>query len=120
MPKTILAVDDASTMRRLIVFTLAGHKVLEAADGAAALATLASHPVDLVISDVHMPAMNGIELTRRIRQLPGHRTTPILIVTTESGAALKNAARQAGATGWIVKPFDPPQLQDIVRRVIGA
>jgi len=107
-------------MRRLIAFSLAEHKTLEAADGPAALAILSSQSVDLVISDVHMPEMDGIELTRRIRQLPRHRSTPILIVTTESGSALRDAARKAGATGWIVKPFEPPQLQSIVRRVLGA
>ena len=120
MAKTILTVDDATTMRKLIAFALSGHKVLEARDGPSALVLLAGTPVDLIISDIHMPQMNGIELTRRIRQLARHKNTPILIVTTESDSGVKARAREAGATGWIVKPFEPPQLQAIVRRVLGA
>lgn len=120
--KTILTVDDASTMRKLIVFTLggAGHKVLEAADGVAALATLKQTPLDLIISDLNMPRMNGLELTRKIRELPQCSKTPILIVTTESEANVKAQARQAGATGWIVKPFEPAQLLAVVQRVLGS
>jgi two-component system chemotaxis response regulator CheY len=122
MARTILTVDDAATMRKLIAFTLggAGHQVLEAEDGPAALATLGSAAVDLVISDLNMPKMNGVELVRRIRQLPRHAATPILMVTTESEAGVKQAAKQAGATGWIVKPFEPPQLLAIVKRVLGG
>jgi len=107
--KTILTVDDASTMRKLIAFTLggAGHKVLEAEDGTAALAALGKSSVDLIISDLNMPRMSGLELTRKIRELPQFIKTPILIVTTESEANIKAQAKQAGATGWIVKPFEP-------------
>ncbi len=120
--KTILTVDDASTMRKLIGFTLggAGHKVLEAEDGAVALETLNKSPVDLIISDLNMPRMNGPELTRKIRELPQCAKTPILIVTTESEANVKAQARQAGATGWIVKPFEPAQLLAVVSKVLGA
>jgi two-component system chemotaxis response regulator CheY len=120
MAKTILTVDDASTMRKLISFALSGHRILEAPDGPAALALLATASVDLIISDIHMPEMNGIELTQRIRQMPRHKDTPILIVTTESDSGTKARARGAGATGWIVKPFEPSQLQAIVQRVLGA
>lgn len=121
MPKTILTVDDAMTMRKLIAFTLssAGHKVLEAPDGKAALEVLKSARVDLIISDVNMPVMNGIDLTRNVRKLPQHSRTPVLIVTTESEAGAKLAGKQAGATGWIVKPFDGVQLLAIVKRVLG-
>ncbi len=119
MSKTIMTVDDAVTMRKLIVFTLkgAGHTVLEAEDGAAALTALTTKNVDLIISDVNMPNMNGIELTRKLRQLPNHKHTPILIVTTESDPTVKSQAKAAGATGWIVKPFRPEQLVEVVSRV---
>lgn len=122
MAKTIVTVDDAATMRKLIAFTLkgAGHNVLEAPDGMAALSALNSQTVDLVITDINMPLMNGIELTRRIRTLPRHRATPILIITTESDSGVKTQAKAAGATGWIVKPFQPDQLISIVARVLGA
>lgn len=121
MAKTILTVDDAPTMRKLISFALssAGHRVLEAPDGKVALDLLKSTAVDLVISDVNMPNMNGIELTRNLRRLPNHSRTPVLILTTESEAGAKLAGKQAGATGWIVKPFDASQLVALVKRVLG-
>ena len=120
MPKTIMTVDDAATMRKLIAFTLkgAGHIVLEAEDGAVALGMLSRKKVDLVITDVNMPNLNGVELTKKLRENPLHKTTPILIVTTESDATLKGKAKAAGATGWIVKPFKPEQLIEIVGRVL--
>jgi two-component system chemotaxis response regulator CheY len=118
---TILTVDDAPTMRKLINLTLSasGYKVLEAADGPSALYVLRNSAVDLIVSDVNMPGMNGIELTREIRKLPRWASTPILIVTTESDTGIKAKAKSAGATGWIVKPFDPSQLTAIVKRVLG-
>jgi len=121
VPKTILTVDDAPTMRKLIAFTLssAGHKVLEAPDGKAALELLRTARVDLIITDVNMPLMDGIELTRRVRALGQHMRTPVLIVTTESQAGSKAAGKQAGATGWIVKPFDGVQLLALIKRVLG-
>ncbi len=120
MPKTIVTVDDAATMRKLIVFTLkgAGYEVLEACDGVAGLQLLSSRAADLIITDINMPLMGGIELTRSVRQLPQHKTTPILVVTTESEAGIKAQAKAVGATGWIVKPFQPDQLVDIVKRVL--
>ena len=120
--KTILTVDDASTMRKLIGFTLGGvgHKVLEAEDGVAALDTLKSSSVDLIISDLNMPRMNGLELTREIRKLPQCAKTPILIVTTESDGNVKSEGKKAGATGWIVKPFEPAQLVAVVNKVFGS
>jgi two-component system chemotaxis response regulator CheY len=119
--KNILTVDDAPTMRKLIAFTLssAGHKVLEAPDGKAALDLLRTATVDLIITDVNMPVMDGIELTRNLRRLPQHARTPVLILTTESQPGVKAAGKQAGATGWIVKPFDGTQLLAIVKRVLG-
>lgn len=120
MSKTIMTVDDAVTMRKLIALTLkgAGHSVVEAEDGQSALASLTQKQVDLIISDVNMPGINGVDLTRRLRQLPQYKTTPILIVTTESDAKVRNEAKAAGATGWIVKPFKPEQLLEIVGRVL--
>jgi two-component system chemotaxis response regulator CheY len=122
MGKTILTVDDASTMRKMVSFTLkgAGHEVLEACDGANALAMLRSRPVDLVITDINMPNMNGLELTRQLRALPTFTRTPILLLTTESDPAKKAEGRAAGATGWIVKPFSQEQLLAIVSKVLPA
>jgi two-component system chemotaxis response regulator CheY len=122
MGKTIITVDDATTIRKLIGFTLraVGHDVLEAEDGAKALALLSGRDVDLVITDINMPQMNGIDLTRRLRSLPRHRATPILIVTTESELSIKSQAKAAGATGWIVKPFQPDQLVAVVGKVLGC
>jgi len=122
MRKTILTVDDAATMRRMVSFTLrgAGHEVLEAQDGAAALNVLQSHPVDLVITDVHMPLMDGIELTRHLRALPSFLRTPIILLTTESDPGKKAEGRAAGATGWIVKPFTQDQLLSVVARLFPA
>jgi two-component system chemotaxis response regulator CheY len=119
MGKTILTVDDAATMRRMVSFTLrgAGHEVFEAQDGAIALNVLQSRLVDLVITDVHMPNMNGIELTRHLRALPRFGRTPIILLTTESDPAKKAEGRAAGATGWIVKPFSQEQLLAIVAKL---
>lgn len=119
MPKKIITVDDAMTMRKMVSFTLqdAGHQVLEAADGVAALALLRNERVDLVISDVNMPNMDGITLTRRLRELNHLRTTPIILLTTESAPEVKAQGRAAGATGWIVKPFKPEQLLALVQKL---
>jgi two-component system chemotaxis response regulator CheY len=119
MPKKIITVDDAMTMRRMIAFTLqdAGHQVLEAADGMAALSMLRTQTVDLVISDVNMPNMDGITLTRRLRELTHFKNTPIILLTTESAPEVKSQGRAAGATGWIVKPFKPEQLLALVQKL---
>ena len=119
MGKSIISVDDSSTMRRMVSFTLksAGYEVVEAADGVEALNVLKSHPVDMVISDINMPNLNGIELTRQLRSQPGFVRTPIILLTTESDTAKKSEGRAAGATGWIVKPFNPVTLVDAIRRV---
>ncbi len=115
-----MTVDDAATMRKMVAFTLrgAGYDVLEAVDGNDALAQLRLRTVDLVITDVNMPGINGIDLVGRIRTMVNYRTTPILLLTTESDPEAKNRARAAGATGWIVKPFQPPQLLAVVARVL--
>lgn len=115
-----MTVDDAATMRKMVAFTLrgAGYQTVEAPDGQVALSLLQTQKVDLVISDVNMPGMNGIDLVRHIRQLPHMRTVPILMLTTESDPEAKNRARAAGATGWIVKPFQPDQLLAVTARVL--
>jgi len=120
MPKTILTVDDATTIRKMVSFTLrgAGHDVLEAPDGAEALSLLQGRRVDLVITDIHMPKLNGIELTRALRAKPEFGKVPILLLTTESDPARKAEGRAAGATGWIVKPFNQEQLLAIVARLL--
>jgi two-component system, chemotaxis family, chemotaxis protein CheY len=122
MPKTIMTVDDAATMRKMIVFTLsaAGYQLIEAEDGAAALRQLRDRSVDLVITDVNMPNMDGLELTRQLRTLGHFQKTPILLLTTESDPEMKNRGRAAGATGWIVKPFKQEQLLAVVSKVLPA
>jgi two-component system chemotaxis response regulator CheY len=119
MSKKILAVDDSKTMRDMVSMTLrqAGYEVTEAADGQQALTALGGSRVDLVITDVNMPNMDGISLTRALRGHPVHRATPILILTTESDGAKKAEGKAAGATGWIVKPFEPQKLLEVVGKV---
>jgi two-component system chemotaxis response regulator CheY len=116
----ILAVDDSISMRRMVSFTLesAGHRVIQAEDGCAAFDAAKACQVDLVVTDVNMPNMDGITLIRRLRALPNYQKTPILILTTES-ADRKQEGRAAGATGWISKPFDPDSLVEIVHKVLG-
>jgi len=121
MSKKILAVDDSKTMRDMVSFTLkgAGYDVLEAADGLLALDALVSQSVDLVITDINMPNMDGISLVKALRENPSFSSTPILVLTTESDDSKKNEGRDAGATGWIVKPFEPEKLLKVVQKVCG-
>ena len=118
---TILAVDDSASMRQMLAHTLrgAGFQVLEAVDGADALAQAATQPVDLVLTDQNMPRMDGLGLIGALRADPRHARLPVLILTTESDQQLKAAARAAGATGWLAKPFDPTRLVDVIRKVLG-
>lgn len=120
MGKTILTVDDARTIRQMVSFTLtgAGYEVLEAQDGTVALSVLQARGVDLVLTDINMPNMNGIELTRQLRALPSFAKTPIVLLTTESDPGKKAEGRAAGATGWIVKPFGQEQLLAIVNKLL--
>ncbi len=120
MPKTIMAVDDSSSIRQMVGFTLRndGYHVLEAVDGRDALARLTG-PVHMVITDLNMPNMDGIELIRAIRAMPEYRAIPIVMLTTESLDTKKQAGKAAGATGWIVKPFRPEQLLAVIRKVLG-
>lgn len=117
----ILAVDDSASMRQMVAFTLkaAGHEVVEAADGQKALQAAKTRNFNVVISDVNMPVMDGITLIRELRTLPSYKFIPILMLTTEAGPEKKQEGKSAGATGWIVKPFNPDQLLATVKRVLG-
>jgi len=117
---TIMAVDDTTSMRQMISFTLnsAGHEVLQAGDGAEALELARGKKVDLVIADVNMPNMDGISLVKSLRAMPDYRFTPILMLTTESQEEKRRQGKTAGATGWIVKPFNPEQLLNVVAKVL--
>ena len=120
MPK-ILAVDDSASMRQMVTFTLkgAGFEVEEAADGQQALNIAKNGGFDLVLSDVNMPVMDGIQLVKELRTLAEYKFTPILMLTTESATDKKVEGKQAGATGWIVKPFNPDQLLNTIKKVLG-
>ena len=117
---TILAVDDSPSMRQMVAFTLksAGFDVTEAEDGVQALSKAKASDYNLVLADVNMPNMDGISLVRELRQLPNYRFTPLLILTTEAGQDKKMQGKQAGATGWLVKPFNPEQLVATVQKVL--
>ncbi len=119
MPKTIIAVDDSMSIRETVKMTLqtVGYKVLTAEDGARGLATCQQVKADLIITDLNMPNVDGITLITHLRALPQYRFTPILMLTTESNDEKKNAGKRAGATGWIVKPFDPARFLAVVQKV---
>lgn len=121
MTKTILAIDDSASIRQMVSFTLksAGYEVLEAVDGQDGLEKAKSNSISLVLTDQNMPRMDGLTLIRTLRTLPHYKTTPILMLTTESSDAMKQQGRAAGATGWLVKPFDPQKLLEVVKKVIG-
>jgi two-component system chemotaxis response regulator CheY len=116
----ILAVDDSASMRQMVRFTLesAGYRVVQAVDGVEALDYAKNSAVDLVLTDVNMPRMDGITLVRELRGLSTYKFTPMLVLTTESGQDTKQRGKQAGATGWIVKPFSPEQLLSTIARVL--
>jgi two-component system chemotaxis response regulator CheY len=117
----ILAVDDSASMRQMVSFTLkaAGHTVTDAADGKQALDIAKTRSFDLVLTDVNMPVMDGLTLTRELRALPAFKFTPVLVLTTEAGMDKKQEGRAAGATGWLVKPFKPDQLLATIKKVLG-
>jgi len=121
MAKTVLSVDDSSSIRQMVAFTLkgAGYEVIEAVDGQDGLNKAKMKTVDLVLTDQNMPVMDGLTLIRTLRSMPSYRTVPILMLTTESSDAMKMQGKSAGATGWLVKPFDPAKLLEVVRKVIG-
>lgn len=117
---SILAVDDSASMRQMVSFTLksAGYNVVESVDGQDAYEKAQGRSFDLVLTDQNMPRMDGISLTKKLRESPQFKTTPILMLTTESSDQMKQAGRAAGATGWLVKPFDPTKLIEVIQKVI--
>ena len=119
--KRILVVDDSRSLRQMLVFTLqqAGYAVSEAVDGMEAYEMASKQTFDLVLTDQNMPRMDGLTLIRDLRHQAGFVDTPLLVLTTEGGTAMKSQARAAGANGWIAKPFDPQRLIDVVGRMIG-
>jgi two-component system chemotaxis response regulator CheY len=121
MAKTILSVDDSASIRQMVAFTLkgAGYDVIEAADGQEGLEKAKTKTVDMVLTDQNMPRMDGLTLIKSLRSMPGYRNTPILMLTTESGDAMKQQGKAAGATGWLVKPFDPAKLLEVTKKVLG-
>jgi len=121
MSKRIMTVEDSTSLREMISFVIqeAGYEVVEAKDGQDALAKLKNSPVDMVITDLNMPVMNGIELTKSLRSTQTYKFIPIVFLTTESQVQKKEAAKEAGATGWIVKPFKPEQLLKVIKKVLG-
>jgi two-component system chemotaxis response regulator CheY len=121
MAKTIMTVDDSSSVRQMVGLTLKGegYQVVEAVDGKDALAKVGGASIDMVITDLNMPNMDGITLIRELRKLPAFKFTPIVMLTTESQAERKQEGKDAGATGWIVKPFKPEQLIGVIKKVLG-
>jgi two-component system chemotaxis response regulator CheY len=121
MEKTILAVDDSGSLRQMLSFSLkaAGYQVIEAVDGQDGLDKAKAQIVDLVLTDQNMPRMDGLTLIKALRALPSYQKVPILMLTTESGDDMKAKGRAAGANGWLVKPFDPQKLTEVVKKVIG-
>jgi two-component system chemotaxis response regulator CheY len=119
--KTIMTVDDSASMRQMVSFTLkkAGYEVVEAVDGVDALEKLGNGAISMLIADINMPNMEGIELVRRVREKPKYKFIPIILLTTESRDDRKKEGRSAGATGWIVKPFKPEQLLAVISKVLG-
>lgn len=117
----ILAVDDSASMRQMVAFALqgAGYEVTEAVDGQDALEIAQKQSFDAVVADVNMPRMDGITLIKSLRELANYKFTPLLMLTTEAGMDKKQEGKAAGATGWIVKPFEPDQLVSTLQRVIG-
>jgi len=120
MSRTIMTADDSSSIRQMVSFTLkqAGYSVVEAVDGSDALSKLKSNPIHMLISDLNMPKIDGLELIRQVRAMPEYKFIPIIMLTTESQADMKQKGKAAGATGWIVKPFKPDQLLSVVKKVL--
>ncbi len=120
MSKVIMTVDDSASVRQMVSFTLkqAGYEVLEAEDGQDALGQLSGSTVHMLITDLNMPNVDGIELIRKVRANANFKFIPIVMLTTESQDSKKQEGREAGATGWIVKPFDPEQLLAVVKKVL--
>lgn len=116
----VLTVDDSVSLRSLVAHTLraAGHEVVEACNGSEGISALKGKAFDLIISDLNMPVMDGLTFIQNVRVIAAYRYTPILVLTTEMNQAKKQQARESGASGWIVKPFDPGQLLATIRKVL--
>ena len=121
MGKSILAIDDSASIRQMVNFTLksSGYEVTEAVDGMDGLEKAKSKTFNLILTDQNMPRMDGLTLIKNLRALPQYKSVPILMLTTESSDAMKQQGRTVGATGWLVKPFDPQKLIEVVKKVIG-
>jgi two-component system chemotaxis response regulator CheY len=121
MAKSILAIDDSASIRQMVGFTLrsSGYEVVDAVDGMDGLEKAKGNTFNLILTDQNMPRMDGLTLIMSLRALPQYKTVPILMLTTESSDAMKQQGRAAGATGWLVKPFDPQKLVEVVKKVIG-
>jgi two-component system chemotaxis response regulator CheY len=117
----VLTVDDSVSVRKLVASTLTagGHQVVEASNGAEALELLKTRTFNLIISDINMPVMDGLTFIKHVRVVAVYKYTPILVLTTEMDPAKKKIAKESGATGWLVKPFDPEQLLATIRKVLG-
>ena len=120
MAKTIMIVDDSSSLRQVVGIALksAGYEVIEAADGKVALSKLDGKKINLIISDVNMPNMDGISLVRAVKQMPAYKFTPIVMLTTENQDSKKREGQEAGAKAWVVKPFKPDQLVAAVQKLV--
>ncbi len=120
MSKKVLVIDDSVSMRKVVAMVLSrdGHTVVESADGAEALERLKQEKVNLIICDVNMPKMDGITFLKHLRQEPGSREVPVVMLTTESQGRLREMGAEAGARAWILKPFQPEQLLEVVTRII--
>ncbi len=121
MAKTILTVDDSGSLRQMLAFSLkeAGYGVIEAVNGQDGLDKAIKQKVDLVLTDQNMPVMDGLSLIKALRGLKNYQSVPILMLTTEAGADMKAQGKAAGANGWLVKPFDPARLTEVVKKLIG-
>ena len=121
LSKKILAVDDSGSLRQMLTFSLrsGGYQVIDAVDGVDGLAKAQETQFDLVLTDQNMPNMDGLTFIRSLRTLPSYQQIPILMLTTESSPEMKNQGREAGANGWLVKPFDPNRLLEVVAKCIG-
>ena len=120
MARKILTVDDSPSIRQMVAFTLKseGHIVVEASDGSEGIAKAQAEKFDLILTDQNMPKTDGITLIKTLRATPEYRSTPILMLTTESSDAMKSQGKAAGATGWLVKPFNPTTLIEVVGKVL--
>lgn len=120
MAKKILIVDDSASVRSVVGIALkgAGYEVIEACDGKDALSKLTGEKVHLIISDVNMPNMDGITMVKEIKKLPAYKFTPVCMLTTEAEKSKMQEGKAAGAKAWIVKPFQPPKLLDVVSKLV--